>query len=44
MEIIWIVGFIMIVVTVFAIELELKKLVKQNKKIIELLERNQDKE
>lgn len=38
------VGFIMIVVTVFSIEAELKKLVKQNNKIIELLERKKDKE
>jgi hypothetical protein len=38
------VGFIMIVVTVFSIESELKKLVKQNNKIIELLERKKDKE
>lgn len=44
MEIIAIIGFVMIVVTVFSIELELKKIVKQNKRIIELLERNQDKE
>jgi hypothetical protein len=43
MEIIGIIGFIIIVVTVFFIELELKKLVKQNERIIELLEKNNGK-
>ncbi|MDQ0243344.1 hypothetical protein J2S09_000880 [Bacillus fengqiuensis] len=43
MEIIGIVGLVIIVVTVFSIEIELKKLVKQNERMIDLLEKNQDK-
>ncbi|WP_268877721.1 hypothetical protein [Priestia abyssalis] len=43
MEIIEIIGVVMIVVTVFSIELELRKIVKQNERIIDLLEKNQDK-